>query len=209
MVAFILFLGLIVYFVGVVMVAIAAFKEGALWGLGVLFVPFFVFVFVAMRWEVAKKPFGVAMGGLGLAVIAGVLGGIMGKKPDLATSPDKTAAVASSSATTPSTSAAASTPSSSSSTATSSSGELSTSFDASAIPTISYPVGEEENPSPQVVTSKDIEPEQQDQPKFEQVWVDTATHSWYSPKCKKHPDSAFSMAKSVAIKQGYVQARCR
>jgi hypothetical protein len=40
-----------------IQILIVAFKTSILWGLGSLFVPFVIFVFVAMHWEETKTPF--------------------------------------------------------------------------------------------------------------------------------------------------------
>lgn len=40
-----------------IQILITAFKTSILWGLGSLFVPFVILIFVAMHWDETKKPF--------------------------------------------------------------------------------------------------------------------------------------------------------
>ena len=64
-------IGWIVAFVGAIWLLIEAFKVSILWGLG-CFIPIISRLFLAMHWEVAKKPFLIYLGGFAL-VILGVL----------------------------------------------------------------------------------------------------------------------------------------
>ena len=57
---------------------IMAFKESILWGLGSLFIPFVILVFVIMNWQATKTPFLRYIGCLVLTVIGAVLGGASG-----------------------------------------------------------------------------------------------------------------------------------
>lgn len=40
-----------------IQILVTAFKTSILWGLGSLFVPFVILIFVVMRWDETKKPF--------------------------------------------------------------------------------------------------------------------------------------------------------
>lgn len=40
-----------------IQILVAAFKTSILWGLGSLFVPFVILIFVVMHWDETKKPF--------------------------------------------------------------------------------------------------------------------------------------------------------
>ena len=44
--------------------------------------------------------------------------------------------------------------------------------------------------------------------KIEQVYADNATHTFYSEKCGKRPPNAYRVAKSIAIRQGFIEASC-
>lgn len=74
-------LGLLVFaclvsLVGGVMMLVAAFRESALWGLAVMFIPFASFVFLFLHWDRAKTPFLVSLAGAGLAFGAMLGGGL-------------------------------------------------------------------------------------------------------------------------------------
>lgn len=58
--------GGLLIFIAQVWVAIAAFRQGVLWGLAVLCIPFVAFVFIVLNWRETKS-----------AVIAYVLGSLM------------------------------------------------------------------------------------------------------------------------------------
>jgi len=61
--------GWIVSLVGSIMVLIKAFQKSILWGLGSLFIPFVILVFVIMNWEDTKKGFLIALAGSGVAFV--------------------------------------------------------------------------------------------------------------------------------------------
>ncbi len=47
----------IVYLIYTVKILIQAFNKSIWWGLGSFFIPFCIYVFVALNWSSAKKPF--------------------------------------------------------------------------------------------------------------------------------------------------------
>jgi hypothetical protein len=62
---------------------------------------------------------------------------------------------------------------------------------------------------PQVATKTyEPEPEPEISIKIEQVWADNASYLYYGAKCKKRPENAYPIAKSVAIRQGFKPAPC-
>lgn len=44
--------------------------------------------------------------------------------------------------------------------------------------------------------------------KFEQVWADTATRTYYPEKCRKPPANSYKVARSVIRAQGFTEAPC-
>lgn len=66
---FLLFIGFVVSLVGAIMMAVAAFRVSALWGVVVLFVPFGALVFIIKYWPEAKKSFFVNLAGAGAAAL--------------------------------------------------------------------------------------------------------------------------------------------
>ncbi len=52
-----LIIGVIGMLVGGIGMLMAGFRESALWGIGMLVVPFVSLIFVLTHWEDAKKPF--------------------------------------------------------------------------------------------------------------------------------------------------------
>jgi len=67
--------GGIVSFVFAVIILIKAFQTSLLWGLGSLFIPFVILVFVIKNWDDTKKPFLYAVGGWVLTIVGVVIGG--------------------------------------------------------------------------------------------------------------------------------------
>ena len=55
--------GIILAFVGTILILINAFKESIWWGLGGLFVPFILLIYTFMRWEKNKTFFGIWFSG--------------------------------------------------------------------------------------------------------------------------------------------------
>jgi hypothetical protein len=62
--------GIIILLAGYIMIAIQAFRQSALWGLAVLFVPFAGFVFVARYWQEGRNGFLVSVVGLLVTAVA-------------------------------------------------------------------------------------------------------------------------------------------
>ena len=73
-------IGGILYLVGWMMTVAAAFRQHALWGVAVLFVPFAAVVFVIMNWSDARRGFYFMAGGIGMFVLVGVLAPLTGEK---------------------------------------------------------------------------------------------------------------------------------
>lgn len=69
----VLWVGMILLFVGGIAFIIAAFREGILWGLGVLFLPFVSLVFLILHWQSARRSFFLQLWGLAIAVLAVML----------------------------------------------------------------------------------------------------------------------------------------
>ncbi len=65
-----MWLGLVLLVIGGIWFVIAAFREGILWGLGVLFVPFVSLIFLVLGWPEAKRPFFLQLVGLGFILVA-------------------------------------------------------------------------------------------------------------------------------------------
>ncbi len=65
-------------------------------------------------------------------------------------------------------------------------------------------------PAPAPRRPVDVEPVAEVKPakKFEQVWADTATRTYYPESCKKTPPNAYKVAKSVITAQGFTAAAC-
>jgi hypothetical protein len=58
-----------------VIILIKAFQTSIVWGLGSLFVPLVILVFVAMHWAETQKPFLYVVGGWILVAIGAAIGG--------------------------------------------------------------------------------------------------------------------------------------
>jgi FtsH-binding integral membrane protein len=65
-----LVIGLVVTVIGSIWFLITAFQESILWGLAIMFIPFVGLLFLAARFEVAAKPFGISLLG-SLMMLAG------------------------------------------------------------------------------------------------------------------------------------------
>ena len=70
--AFVL-VGLLLMLAGALSFLLAAFREGLLWGLGVLFVPPLALVFLIVHWQVAKRGFFLKLYGIGLVVVGALI----------------------------------------------------------------------------------------------------------------------------------------
>ncbi len=64
--------GLLLVLFGALSFLFAAFREGVLWGLGVLFLPPLALVFLVVHWRHAKPGFVLKLWGLGI-LLAGIL----------------------------------------------------------------------------------------------------------------------------------------
>jgi len=63
--------GMLLMLFGGVLFILSAFREGILWGLGVIFIPFVALVYLILDWPIAKKPFFIWLYGIAF-VLAGV-----------------------------------------------------------------------------------------------------------------------------------------
>jgi hypothetical protein len=66
-------LGIVVYLVGAIWLAVAAFRVRLMWGFLVLLVPFAFIAFLVHYWNEGKRPFFVGLGGLATAGLAGFM----------------------------------------------------------------------------------------------------------------------------------------
>ncbi|MFO7734615.1 MAG: hypothetical protein R6W70_00195 [bacterium] len=62
-------ISLIFYFIGWLMLVIAAFREAAVWGLLCLFFPVIFLLFIAVHWQVSVKPLLFVLVGVGFHVL--------------------------------------------------------------------------------------------------------------------------------------------
>lgn len=62
--------GCLLLLAGAVFFIIAAFREGILWGLGVLFVPFVSLIFLILAWPRARNSFYLQLYGVAAILIA-------------------------------------------------------------------------------------------------------------------------------------------
>lgn len=70
--------GLVILFVYSLINLIQAFKASILWGLGSLFVPFVLYIFVGMHWQTTKRPFLMSLAGVGLMVLSALIAAMTG-----------------------------------------------------------------------------------------------------------------------------------
>ena len=61
-------IGCLVSAIGGIMILVAAFREGVMWGLGCLFLPFVNLIFVIVHWYEAKKGFLTSLVGFAIAI---------------------------------------------------------------------------------------------------------------------------------------------
>ncbi len=67
----VMIIGLIIAFIGLIRLLIAAFSTSALWGLGVLLFHPIVLLYVVSNWSDAKGPFINYLVGVGLVILSG------------------------------------------------------------------------------------------------------------------------------------------
>ena len=67
-------MGALASFVGSIMVLVKAFQESILWGLGALFIPFVILVFIILHWYEAKQGFLVFLVGSAVMMLGSALG---------------------------------------------------------------------------------------------------------------------------------------
>jgi len=66
-------IGLALLFVGVIGFVFSAFRQGILWGLGVMLLPFVSLVFLVLHWNRAKGAFFLQLWGIAFFVIAALI----------------------------------------------------------------------------------------------------------------------------------------
>ena len=202
--AFLIMAGFAVNFVCGVWLLVKAFKVSVGWGLAVMFLPFAGLFFVINHWNDTKQPF---LGGIaGLALI--VLGVIAAPSPEPETDAAESQVASRGTRSAP----------------INADGEVApTNYASAAAPAYDPPRNNYRpastytpayNPPPpaasQVKTdTQAIEDEWSRKPVYEQVYVDRATDTFYSEKCKKRPENVYRIPRSVALMQGFTEAACR
>ncbi len=170
----------LVYLVGWVMLVAAAFRQSTLWGLLVLFIPFAFIAFAVANWSEARKGFLIMSSCLGIAVVGGVIAGIVA--PNMLYPREKVvdepAAVKTDSA--------------------------ALVFNTPATPEPAY-IPPPAAPKPATTVAAEPEPAQ---PVIKKVYVDNASHKFFPEDCQNLPPNAYKMARSLAIGQGYKPAGC-
>jgi hypothetical protein len=198
---FLILVGFLVNAVCGVIILIQAFKVSVGWGLAVFFIPFAGLFFVLNHWEDTKKPF---LAGVGAAVVM-FLGFLMVGKTaqNEATGPlaQQSASVQVVEETSPS--------------------QPPVQASIAAAPVVeyrpprntytpSYNPRPEPAPVPAATGTAPAEDEWgRSKPMIEQVYVDRETGQFYSEKCRKRPENAYRVARSVAVTQGMTEAKCR
>jgi hypothetical protein len=61
-----------------IIILVKAFQKSVIWGLGSLFVPFVVLVFIFMNWDATKKPFLYSLGCWVIGMLGFALGAMGG-----------------------------------------------------------------------------------------------------------------------------------
>jgi hypothetical protein len=194
---FLLLVGFLVNAICGVIILIKAFRVSTGWGLAVLFLPFAGLFFVLNHWEDTKKPF--------LGSIAGVvlifMGAFIAPEPDRADDAPETRSASRSTQPEPPENAPQANYAS-----------------AAAAPAVAYEPPKTYTPAynppqqaaPPVVTdTQAVEDEWSRKPALEQVYVDRTTNTFYAEKCRKRPENAYRIPKSVALMQGITEAKCR
>lgn len=203
---FLLGVGFLVNVVCGVMIIVKAFKVSVGWGLAVIFLPFASLIFVINNWQETKGPF---LGGIAGMVLA-VLGVFIAPEPEDA-EPMETRTASRRAA--PSRDEAAST------------GETSqANYASAAAPAVPYEprrtayqptaytpsYNPPQQPAPVAATdTQAVEDEWTRKPVYEQVWVDRATNTFVGDKCKKRPENAYRIPRSVALMQGMTEGKCK
>jgi hypothetical protein len=182
-----------------VFILVKAFKASVGWGLAVLFIPFASLIFVFNNWQDCKNPF---LGGIAGAVLI-FLGAILGYDADEA----KTRVAESRPA---SRSTAPSRGESEEAEETPQPANYASAAAPSYQPRTAYtPAYNPPQQPPPATDTQVIEDEWTRTPKFEQVYVDRKTNQFYEEKCKKKPEDAYRIPRSVALMQGIVEAKCK
>ena len=207
MAIFLIMVGFAVNFVCGIIILIKAFKVSAGWGLAVMFLPFAGLLFVINHWNDTKMPF---LGGLagGLLILLGVIAAptperdvdrevasrVAARDPDDVADDEEEAAPQANYA-----SAAAPVPYTP---------PRSAYQQAAYTPTYNPPPAPA--PAPAVTDTQPADDEwTRGKPTLEQVYVDRATNQFYGEKCRKRPENAYRLPKSVALMQGMTEAACK
>lgn len=69
----IMLVGAVLSLYGGIRILIAAFQKSVLWGLGCLFIPFVILIFVIQNWAETKTPFLINIAGAVLTVVGSAL----------------------------------------------------------------------------------------------------------------------------------------
>ena len=177
-------IGILVNAVGGIMLLVRAFRESALWGLACIFIPFASLFFLIKFWPETKQAFLISLGGTAIMLL-GVLGIAGSAEP----TDNTTMAAAEESADEEPEPERRSEPE----------------YEASAMPQPATASVEYVPPHPPTIVNNATE----EKPKrIEQVYVDRDNGVYFTEDCKKRPEAAIRMAKTVAKMQGYAAAPC-
>jgi len=171
--------GLCVAFVGHLLVLNSAFKTSLGWGLASLFLPFGVFVYVAKHWDETRRAFLCWAGGFAVMLLAFALSPSRPRPEATADRKDERTVRVSSAAALPP-------------------------REAEPQPVQYVPPP----PEPLAPVAADDAATAPAAPKLQQVYIDRASKLYYRESCTRRPQTATRVAKSVALMQGYREARC-
>ncbi|MEM6990146.1 MAG: hypothetical protein AAF721_06605 [Myxococcota bacterium] len=73
--SFVVLMTILVLVIAVIWVIVQAFREHALWGLGVLFIPVVWIVFVVLNWERSGRPFLLGLAATGALIVEALIAG--------------------------------------------------------------------------------------------------------------------------------------
>ena len=206
---FLFFVGFLVQAVFSVIILVKAFRVSVGWGLATLFIPFAGLVFVINNWQDTKKAF---LGGVGGGVLM-VLGTF-----SIATSPAmqekmrqaeevRMAREASPQASVPSEAEEPRASYASAAAPVSYQPPPPTTYTPAYVPSYNPPQPAPA-PAPQTDTQSPEDEWRPTKPIVEQVYVDRATNVFYAEKCKKRPENAYRIPRTVALMQGITEASC-
>jgi hypothetical protein len=197
---FLIGVGFIINLVCGVWIIVQAFRVSTGWGLAVIFLPFASLFFIIKHWSDTKKPF--------LGSVASVVLIILGLV--IAPTPEPEAEAAESRRASRSTESPDEAPQANYASAAAPAAPYEprrTAYQPTAY-TPSY--NPPQQPAPAVATdTQAVEDEWSRKPVYEQVYVDRATNTFVGEKCKKRPENAYRIPRSVALMQGMTEGKCR